>query len=301
MLHPACLEGVLLNGWRGCTLKLWGTNAVQSEIIGKTSRTKLALFKHLHVLKISDNVEIDEDEPNLFLFTGIHAREILGVELNLYSAERILVTYDTDPAVKELVDNNQIYILMTANPDGFHHMWNIDSAWRKNRRPNEDGSFGVDMNRNYPMAWDLDFCKGSDVQSSNNYRGPSAASEPETQTIVAFHSDRNFDRVFDFHTGCGPDVRYNYATDFMLPEEIDSMGIGIAAELGDLMGIASRRALNCGTHPSFAYNNRGTLSFLSEISLPHQPPPAAKDEVLETSCCYRFFDPAHPYLGLCGG
>jgi hypothetical protein len=38
---------------------------------------------HLHVLKISDNVSEDEDEPNLFLFTGIHAREILGVELNV--------------------------------------------------------------------------------------------------------------------------------------------------------------------------------------------------------------------------
>jgi hypothetical protein len=58
----------------------------------------------------------------------------------VYSAEVILTTYDTDPVMKDLVDNNQVYILMTANPDGFNHMWNEDDSWRKNRRPNEDGT-----------------------------------------------------------------------------------------------------------------------------------------------------------------
>jgi murein tripeptide amidase MpaA len=107
---------------------------------------------HLYVLKISDHVQVDEDEPNLFLFTGIHAREILGVELNAFTAEHILTNYEGDPAVQDLVNHNQIYILLTANPDGFDYLWNVDSTWRKNRRPNEDGSFGVDMNRNYPMV-----------------------------------------------------------------------------------------------------------------------------------------------------
>ena len=71
-------------------------------------------------------------------------------------------------------------------------MWDIDETWRKNRRPNDDGvSYGVDMNRNYPMAWDVEFCRGSDTQSSNNYRGPSAASEPvihNLKTIYFYHT-----------------------------------------------------------------------------------------------------------------
>eukprot|EP01065_Artemidia_motanka_P038205 TRINITY_DN47057_c0_g1_i1.p1 TRINITY_DN47057_c0_g1~~TRINITY_DN47057_c0_g1_i1.p1 ORF type:complete len:459 (+),score=112.91 TRINITY_DN47057_c0_g1_i1:61-1437(+) len=237
----------------------------------------------LHVLKVSDHVGEDEDEKNALLFSNIHANELQGAELNYYVAEKLLTEYNTVPGIRALVDSMQLYILVTGNPDGVRHVWSHNSNWRKNRRVNADGTFGVDMNRNYPFGWDFDSCKGSDLQWSGNYRGPAAASEPEVQTIMAFQTDRNFDRVFDFHTGCGPDVRYNYASADMLPKEIDELGQHIAGVLAAEMGIGVTRALNCGTEPSFAYHNTGSISFLSEISRAHQPSGETMRGVMRTS------------------
>ncbi len=217
----------------------------------------------------------------MLIFHSIHANEIIPAELALETARTLLEGYGRDVDMTGLVDAKQTYIVMYANPDGVHHMWYNDSTWRKNRRPNEDGSFGVDMNRNYPFGFDFEFCQGSDGMSDFNYRGPFAASEPEVQTMIALHSDRNFERVFDLHSGCGPDVRHNYARDFMLPPEIDAMGIAIATQLADAMTIGVSRALACGTQPSFAYWHRGTLSFLTEVSLPDQPDEDEKNRVLQ--------------------
>eukprot|EP00665_Eupelagonemidae_sp_cell47_P016852 gene16852-biopygen350 len=138
-----------------------------------------------------------------------------------FVAARLLTEYAGNAEIRAIVDKYQIYFLATGNPDGLAHVWSTNANWRKNRRPNPDGSFGVDMNRNYPFGWDIESCRGSDSYTSSGYRGPSAASEPEVQTGIALQNDRNFDRVFDFHTGCGPDVRYNYAAAGMLPHEID--------------------------------------------------------------------------------
>jgi len=88
-------------------------------------------------------------------------------------------------------------------------MWNYDNWWRKNNR----GGFGVDLNRNYPSGWNK--CNGSSGdQSSQTYRGPNPASEPETQAMMNFIA--NVRPVFDisYHSyselviyplGCSPE------------------------------------------------------------------------------------------------
>lgn len=70
-----------------------------------------------------------------------------------------------------------------VNPDGFDFTWTDDRLWRKNRR-NNGNSYGVDLNRNYDDHWGGP--GASDVPSSDTYRGPSAASEPEVQALTAF-------------------------------------------------------------------------------------------------------------------
>ncbi len=55
--------------------------------------------------------------------------------------------------------------------------------WRKNRRPNGDGTFGVDLNRNYGWEWGPQNPGSSGVTSDETYRGPSAFSEPETRAV----------------------------------------------------------------------------------------------------------------------
>jgi hypothetical protein len=138
--------------------------------------------RSLFALKVSDNVGEDEDEPNLLLVAMHHAREIMGPETVLYAARQLLE--GEGEGVEHLLERNQIYLAWDWNPDGWRHVFNSDNNWRKNRRPNPDGSFGVDLNRNYPFGFDF-WCGGSQTPSNNDYRGPGAASEPETQVSGA--------------------------------------------------------------------------------------------------------------------
>jgi len=68
----------------------------------------------------------------------------------------------------------------------------ISKSWRKNRRVNYDGSYGVDPNRNYPYKWGYDDINSSSNPSAMNYRGESPASEPETQAMMTFINNHHF-------------------------------------------------------------------------------------------------------------
>ena len=71
-----------------------------------------------------------------------------------------------DPALTNLVNTREIWVLPNVNPDGGEY--DIESGfyqwWRKNRRPNPGGSFGVDLNRNYGYRWGC--CGGSSSDPS---------------------------------------------------------------------------------------------------------------------------------------
>ena len=149
---------------------------------------------------------MDEDEPNLLLVGMHHAREIMGPETVLFAARQLLERGSKHSA---LVDGNQIYLAWDWNPDGWRYVFNENNNWRKNRLPNPDGSFGVDLNRNYPFGWDFS-CGGSTNPSSGTFRGPGPGSEPEMQTMVLWQADRKFNRLVDLHS-FGRDVRQNYA------------------------------------------------------------------------------------------
>lgn len=68
-------------------------------------------------------------------------------QIILDTAERLLSQYSTNATVKNLIDNNQIYLMWTMNPDGLNYVWKSNNMWRKNRKRNRDGTFGVDLNR----------------------------------------------------------------------------------------------------------------------------------------------------------
>lgn len=141
--------------------------------------------RDIWALKISDNADINElREPTVLFNSMHHAREIMTPEVGLDIIEYLLENYDSDNKVRDWVDNNQIWVMPMFNVDGNNKMWNDDSFWRKNVR----GGYGVDLNRNYPEGWNK--CNGSSgSQSSQTYRGPQPASEPETQAMMQFISD----------------------------------------------------------------------------------------------------------------
>jgi len=154
--------------------------------------------RHIYVLKLSDHVQEDEDEPNVLMISGHHAREIITPELAYFNARKLIEGYKNgDSNIVNIMEENQIYIAWTWNPDGLQYVWDVNNMWRKNRRPNSN-SFGVDLNRNYPFGWDFS-CGGSTNQASDTYRGPSAGSEPEIVSSLAFFEDRNFAKVYPGH------------------------------------------------------------------------------------------------------
>jgi hypothetical protein len=160
----------------------------------------------IYAIKISDNVAIDETGEAEVLYMGNHhARELMSVEIPLLFAEHLLVSYGTDPVVTAHVDGKEIFFVPMLNPDGHIYVQNNHSGfwgnwWRKNRRPNPDGSFGVDLNRNYGYAWGWDDIGSDPTMSSVLYRGPYAFSEPETQAIRDFANAREFTMWLSYHS-----------------------------------------------------------------------------------------------------
>ena len=162
-------------------------------------------FRNITVIKISDNVAVDENEAEV-LFSGCHhARELMSVEIPLMFATYLLQNYGTDPTVTNYVNTREIYCLPILNPDGLsyvqaNHSGSNSTWWRKNRRNNGDGTFGVDLNRNYAFAWGYDNIGSSPSTSNATYRGPGAFSEPETRALRDFIEDREFTIWLSYHT-----------------------------------------------------------------------------------------------------
>ncbi|MBB4232620.1 M14 family metallopeptidase [Rhizobium mongolense] len=147
------------------------------------------------------------DQRTAIFVGGVHAREwvppdaLVGLAADLLEAYssgtglRYGSTYFDKSTIASIVDDMQIVILPCANPDGRVFSQNVDGDWRKNRRPllNHQGGVchGVDINRNFDVAWDfrLHFAPGG-VSASDDpchkylYVGPAAASESETRNIV---------------------------------------------------------------------------------------------------------------------
>ena len=160
--------------------------------------------RQLTWLRLSDNPAVDEDEPEV-LFTGMHhAREPIGMQIQLFFMYYLLENYATDPEVQYLVDNFEIYFVPIVNIDGYAYNILTDPAgggmWRKNRRDNGDGSFGVDVNRNYGYMWGIDNEGSSPDPWDEVYRGPSAFSEPCAQAVRDFCNEHEFRIALNYHS-----------------------------------------------------------------------------------------------------
>ena len=101
------------------------------------------------------------DRPNVLFMGTHHAREWVSTEVAM---QLIRWLADSAPA---LLATRDIWVIPVENPDGYQYTFTTDRFWRKNRRPNGDGTFGVDLNRNYPEFWGYD-----DAGSSGSHGRP---------------------------------------------------------------------------------------------------------------------------------
>ncbi len=168
--------------------------------------------REIYWLRISDNPNTDEtDEPEVLYTSLIHAREPGSMLQMIYYMWYLLENYDTDPEIKYLVDHTEMYFIPCVNPDGYIYNETIEpdggGLWRKNRRDNGDGTFGVDLNRNFGYEWGFDDNGSSPNAYDETYRGPFAFSEPETQNVRDFLDNRNIIIALNYHSHGGLLIR----------------------------------------------------------------------------------------------
>jgi hypothetical protein len=181
----------------------------------------------LWAAKISSNPNVNDPAKPEVLYTGIHhAREPEGMMVSIYYMWWLLEHYGTDPDATYLVNNRQIWFIPVVNPDGYVYNQTIapggGGLWRKNRHNNGDGTYGVDLNRNYGnyTMWNSSNGGSDPYTYSETYRGNSPFSESETQTIKFFCEDHNFKTCLNYHT-FGNDVIYPWG--YLPTETNDSL------------------------------------------------------------------------------
>lgn len=134
-------------------------------------------------MKISDNVAIDEVEPELKYISSMHGDEIVGRELMQFYIRDLLEGYGKDKRITDLVNNTELYIMPSMNPDG---------SLRKQRA----NAANYDLNRNFPN-W-------KDAVSNTANR------QPETVAVMNYQASRQFALSANFHGGS---VVVNYPWD----------------------------------------------------------------------------------------
>jgi hypothetical protein len=221
----------------------------------------------MYIMKISDSVATEEDEPAMLVVPGHHSNEVNTNVAGLHAIDELTTKYGIAPALTAIVDSCELLIAVTWNPDGLEYVHLVSQSWRKNRRPDGGGSLGVDLNRNYSAGWTAP-CSGSTNPGSSNYKGPSAFSEPETQALRALSLDQHFTKVIDYHSS-GRETLWEFNgsvhpwAGFMLQSvQLLSTAAGY--------GTANRPPSAEGENQEWQFT-QGAWSHLIEIGLSQQP------------------------------
>jgi carboxypeptidase T len=139
--------------------------------------------RNLYLLRITSNPSSNEYKPAVWFMGAHHAREHMSVEVPLALAGMLLANVDSNPTIQNWLNTREVWVSPMINPDGAEYDISTGSYqyWRKNRRNNGDGSYGVDLNRNYGYQWGGPGSSG--YTWDETYRGTAAFSEPETDAI----------------------------------------------------------------------------------------------------------------------
>ena len=156
----------------------------------------------MYAFKISDNVDVDEDEPEVQFNGMIHAREPMGLEICMTTIHYLLDNL-ADPEVAEIINTTELWFVPCINVDGYVYNQTTNpfggGMWRKNLRDNGDGSFGIDLNRNSGFKW-AEYPNSTYDTWSLIYHGTGPFSEPETQVLRDFCLAHEFVFVVNYHS-----------------------------------------------------------------------------------------------------
>ena len=159
--------------------------------------------RKLLVAKISDSVNISENEPQFLYTSTMHGDETVGYILMLRYIDYLLANYGNNPRITNLVNNIEIWINPLANPDGTYAGGNhtVNGATRNNANH-------IDFNRNFPDPEDgpnpdgepwqyetiffMDFADSNNFVMSANLHGGAEVANYPWDTWAKLHADDNW-------------------------------------------------------------------------------------------------------------
>lgn len=160
-------------------------------------------------LKISDNPEVDEDEPEVLFIGQVHAREWAAGQVCRHIADTLIRNYATNSSFRSLIDEREIWVFPIVNVDGFSYDYPSQRSWRKNRQP-FGSAIGCDDNRDFPGV-----CSGnrmsewgslvagsrtSHAPSDETFFGASGAWGKEIGHLCDFFRQRTVSACIEFHS-----------------------------------------------------------------------------------------------------
>ncbi|HEY8438043.1 MAG TPA: M14 family metallopeptidase [Candidatus Limnocylindrales bacterium] len=256
---------------------------VQRQAIGTSYQGRT-----IWAVKISDNVAIDENEPEV-LFDGLtHSDEHMGLEMTLHIMHWLVDGYGKDARITNDVNTREIWIILAVNPDGAEY--DISGGkfhfWRKNRQPTPGTTaIGTDLNRNFGYRWGIAEGRTSTNPFAITYMGPSAFSAPETRNVRDFLASRvvngrqQIRTAITFHES-GRLVMWPYGYTYAdVPSDMTTADHSALAIIGKHMAStngykpeqASDLYLTSGTTRDYEYGVYRIFSYTFELSVKDYP------------------------------
>jgi carboxypeptidase T len=282
---PAGKEGY--HSYAELTAEVAAVAAAHPDIVQRFSIGQSYKGREIWAAKVSDNVTVDEDEPEVMFDAGHHSDEHMGTEMTLRILHWLADGYGVDPRISDIVDTREIWIVFLMNPDGaeFDIKGGHFHFWRKNRQPTPgSSSIGTDLNRNYGYKW------GGGGRTSTNpqaitYRGPAAFSSPEDRAMRDFLASRVIGGRQQIRAGIsfheyGRLVMWPYGyTKKNVPSDMTTDDHAALAKIGRHMAStngyrpeqASDLYITSGTSRDFEYGSYRIFSYTFELSVKDYP------------------------------
>ena len=233
--------------------------------------------RDIWMVKVSDNPNVDEDEPEM-LYTGLHhAREPMSYMNLFYFMNWLTENYGIDSEATALIDNRELYFLPAINPDGLVYNQQIAPNGGGMQRKNMKESClsspdGIDLNRNYSFMWGYDNSGSSPDGCSETYRGAIPFSELETQIVKEFVESHDFPIALNYHSYSNLLI-YPYGYDPSIP--VPQNDLDIFLEYGEIMTQYNNYLLGTGIETvgytvngeacDWMYGEHGIFAYTPEI------------------------------------
>ncbi|HEX5087658.1 MAG TPA: M14 family zinc carboxypeptidase [Nocardioides sp.] len=248
---------------------------VKLEVLGHTGQGR-----EIIAVKLTQGAQEVPDgaRPAVLYSATQHAREWIATEVDRRLMNHFISAWRAnDREIKKLLQKNEFWFILVANPDGYQYTFDHERLWRKNLRDNNgDGvtqvGDGVDPNRNFPNHWGWDEEGSSSIPSSDTYRGPAPTSEPETQAMVGLLDRIKFKFQVNYHSN-GQWLLYAEGWQTSTPTADDPIYYAMSGNLDNPAIAEFHPGLSSdvlyvtnGETTDYAHAKDGTLAWTPELS-----------------------------------